>query len=295
MRWSTRRTAPPIARLGLLLVLGAALLAPRAEAAPVQTGSLTMVSDAGDYIGGGETYAHGTSAGDLFATYDAEDDAVSIRIETADGGWWSLDFAAAQGETLAVGTYDDATRYPFQDPDSPGLDVSGNGRGCNTLTGSFTVTEITFDAGGAIASFAADFEQHCEGVEPALRGHVQIVVGPPPPPLEIGLGLNSRGTVTNAGDRATVSGTVTCNVPTRVWIAGTLTQPAKRSASGAGGSFGTPVICSGTTSWAAVVENFGTVPFAGGKAQLAAEASAYDPVGGHQVTDAASTTVKLSR
>ena len=294
MRWSTHRTVPPITRLVLLLMLGAALLAPRAEAAPVQTGSLTMVSDPGDYIGGGETYAYATSAGDLFATYDAEDDHVALRIEAANGDWWSLDFAAPQGETLEVGTYANAMRYPFQDPASPGLDVSGVGRGCNELTGSFTVTQITYGPDGAVEAFDADFEQHCEGMDPALRGQVHIIVGPPPPPLTLDLAVKSTATVTSADGGVTLDGSVTCNVPTRVWIAGSLTQPAKRSP-GASGVFGTSVICSGMTPWTADVTSFGPVPFAPGKAQMAAEASGFDRVDGHQVTDSAAATVKLKR
>lgn len=293
MRWPISRTASPIALMGLLLTLGAALLASPAQAVPVQTGSLTMASDEGDYIGGGETYAYATSAGDLFSTHDlAVNDAVSIRITAANGDWWTLDFEAPEGERLAVGTYANATRYPFQEPTSPGLDVSGVGRGCNTLTGSFTVNEITYGPEGAVESFDADFEQHCEGVEPALRGHVRIVVGPPPPPLTLDLGLQSRATVNRAG-RVTVRGTVTCNVPTRVTIAGTLTQRPKRSG-GALGQLGVEVICSGTMRWTAVVESYG-VAFGPGKARLEAVATAYDPVEGNQVSDSASATLRLAR
>lgn len=68
--------------------------------------------------------------------------------------------------------YENATRYPFQSPTLPGLDVSGDGRGCNTLTGRFDILEISY-ASGQISSFAADFEQHCEGGTPALFGSVR--------------------------------------------------------------------------------------------------------------------------
>ena len=49
------------------------------------------------------------------------------------------------------------------------LDVSGDDRGCNTLTGTFTVHEATLDSGGNVVAFAADAQQHCEGGAPALR------------------------------------------------------------------------------------------------------------------------------
>lgn len=69
--------------------------------------------------------------------------------------------------------YEGATRYPFQSPTTPGLSVSGTGRGCNTLTGRFDVLEAVYGADGSVQRFAANFEQHCEGGTAALRGSVR--------------------------------------------------------------------------------------------------------------------------
>ena len=45
---------------------------------------------------------------------------------------------------------------------------------CNTLTGRFNVREVVYDTGtDEVLSFAADFEQHCEGAKPALRGSIR--------------------------------------------------------------------------------------------------------------------------
>ena len=55
-----------------------------------------------------------------------------------------LDFAAPNNQTVTVGTYRGATRFPFPAPTEPGLDVSFDGFGCNTLTGSFTVLEAVY-------------------------------------------------------------------------------------------------------------------------------------------------------
>ena len=60
------------------------------------------------------------------------------------------------------GSYTGALRYPFNDG-APGLSVSGDGRGCNTLTGQFDVTEISQASTGELLVFDATFEQHCEG------------------------------------------------------------------------------------------------------------------------------------
>ncbi len=53
------------------------------------------------------------------------------------GSFWFLHLAAPAGQELLPGVYEGATRWPFQDPSTPGLDFSGDGRGCNTLTGRF--------------------------------------------------------------------------------------------------------------------------------------------------------------
>jgi len=279
--------------LGFLLAFSAAVLAPLASAAPALEGSLSMTSDEGDYVGQGQTWSYDSSAGDVFGVTTTAG-TVEGSVQAANGAWWHMRFAAPQGETLATGTYDGATRYPFQDPSAPALDVFGDGRGCNTLTGSFTVTQIAFDDAGAVQRFDADFVQHCEGAEPALRGHVHLVSAPPPAPLTIAIGLASKGRVDRVSGTATVSGTITCNKPASVWLSGTLTQRANRFAQ-ASGTFSRQVQCSGTTSWEAPVRSSNSVPFGAGSAQLSVDAYAFDPETWQSITASDSTSVKLTR
>ena len=87
-----------------------------------------------------------------------------------------LNFAAPNNARLVPGTYTGATRWPFQAPGVPGLDVDGEGRGSNTLTGQFTVTQAVYGASGNIVSFAASFEQRLARGEPAADrpGRVQL-------------------------------------------------------------------------------------------------------------------------
>ena len=80
---------------------------------------------------------------------------------------------------LVPGAYEDATRWPFQAAGAPGLDVHGEGRGCQVLSGRFVVLEATYDGSGKVQSFAADFEQHCENAVPALFGSVRYQAGDP--------------------------------------------------------------------------------------------------------------------
>ncbi len=101
----------------------------------------------------------------------------SIGIQaTVDGVPGFVDFfilrlQAPWGATLAPGHYEEATRFPGTA--IPGLDFSGYGVGCNSLTGRFDVLEAVYDAVGVVMRFAANFEQHCEGAAPALRGQVR--------------------------------------------------------------------------------------------------------------------------
>jgi hypothetical protein len=132
-----------------------------------------FVSDAGDYIGGGQTRSYHPTDGTFSASRNY-DNGVSISFSgTAPGTWWTVDFAAASNATIVPGTYSNATRFPFQAASSHGFDFSGSGRGCNTLSASFTVFEAEYAADGSVVRFVADFEQHCEGATPALRGTVR--------------------------------------------------------------------------------------------------------------------------
>jgi hypothetical protein len=144
-----------------------------AVSAQAQVTSLTFVSDPGDYIGGGQ-FSFFTSADGTFTAGQNYDQGVSLSfIAPSYEHWWNLDFAAPNNQPLTAGTYTGAVRFPFQTTNQAGLSVYGDGRGCNTLTGSFQVLEVTYGAANDILSFDATFEQHCEGVTPALRGEIR--------------------------------------------------------------------------------------------------------------------------
>jgi hypothetical protein len=108
----------------------------------VGTTSLTMTSEAGDYIGGGKTYNF-TGANSVIWLASGSLSGLSARVTSSDGQLWDVDIYPASGEVLADGNYPNATRYPFNGSGN-GLSVDGNGRGCNTLTGSFTVKQAAF-------------------------------------------------------------------------------------------------------------------------------------------------------
>ena len=130
---------------------------------------LFMDSEPGDFIGQGQIRDFTTEDGN-FSAFVNFDNGVSLDFDGTE--FWFLDFAAPGAVPLVPGVYEGATRYPFQSPTEPGLSVSGDGRGCNTLTGRFIVLEAVY-VGTTVDAFAADFEQHCEGAEPALFGSIR--------------------------------------------------------------------------------------------------------------------------
>jgi hypothetical protein len=93
---------------------------------------------------------------------------------TTQGLWWDLYFDSSKlSSPLAPQVYTDAMRWPFQTTGHPGLDVSGDGRGCNMVTGRFQIEDLTTSDNG-LKSFTATFEHHCEGNASAVRGCVHF-------------------------------------------------------------------------------------------------------------------------
>jgi hypothetical protein len=133
-----------------------------------------MTSDSGDYIGQGQNWSYTPANATISAGGSRQ--AVFFGIGGNDGSDWSAEFKAPSGDIIAPGTYDNATRAPFSG-DGAGIEVTGNGRGCNTITGKFTITEATYDSGGRLHSLGVKFEQHCEGGTPALRGELDYRMG----------------------------------------------------------------------------------------------------------------------
>ncbi len=196
-------------------VLAAATLLVSTTGAYAQTTLLSLNSQPGDYIGQGQQRTL-TLADGYFSASGNYDNGVSLSFQGNDPGvWWYIDFAAPGNLRLAPGVYEHATRFPFQSSTVPGLSVSGEGRGCNTLTGRFEVFEVSYGPSGEVLTFAADFEQHCEGLGPALSGSIRYNAGPVPNRCTSrtatvkGLHEDVATAVTNASARTVLTGILT--------------------------------------------------------------------------------------
>ncbi|MFD5033585.1 hypothetical protein ACFVWX_12515 [Streptomyces sp. NPDC058220] len=282
--------------LALTLATGTTVLASTAAQArtPVETGSLSFSGDADDYISGGRSYSYDTASQDrLTASGNADNRVISVSVDGANGDWWYLDLAAPAGQTLTPGEYTGATRYPFNEAAEPGLSLDGNGRGCNTLTGSFTISNVVFGPSGYVQTLDATYEQHCEGGSAALRGEVHINNPAPPAELDLGLVVALDGTASTLNGKATLHGTVSCNAPVEVTLSGHVTQVKNRVL--INGTYSTSVDCEPGTpaAWTAKSTPTGTTPFQKGKVEVEAQASALDPNYGVTVTAAETVVVRL--
>ena len=128
-------------------------------------------SDTGDYIGGGKQQVWTLKESDFSVGGNNRDIRASV---SGQGDWWYLEFRAPSNGQLGAGQFTSAERAPFVTGKAPGLDVNGDGRGCNTLGGRFAIKTLTWTSAGAVAEVDVLFEQHCEGMGPALRGELWL-------------------------------------------------------------------------------------------------------------------------
>jgi hypothetical protein len=129
--------------------------------------------DPGDWVHPGlDTITQGTWSASGSTSY------VTVHVDpmnSQQGLWWDLDFSSAQlNQPLAVNVYRMAERAPFASPGHPGIDLGGDGRGCNTISGAFQVHTISW-TGSSLSELLVSFEQHCEAGTSALRGCVHYV------------------------------------------------------------------------------------------------------------------------
>jgi len=82
---------------------------------------------------------------------------------------WTLDIAAANNAVLQVGSYEANDLLGLAR-----LSFSVDSRGCANVVGRFDVLEIVRDGNGTVTQLAVNFEQHCQGLAPALFGQFRF-------------------------------------------------------------------------------------------------------------------------
>lgn len=166
------RRPRPIARAGLVVLLGAGLAgtsAAPASAAPTTVSSVTVVSETGEFVGGGQAWMFSANSGGTVRLTGGPAHVTVDAGATAEQqpGEFTLQLVAPAGEVLQRGTYEDVHQAPLSEAGRAGLYVSGNGHGCSTR-GRFTVLDIAH-TDDRVDRLHALYEQECTEA-PALPG-----------------------------------------------------------------------------------------------------------------------------
>lgn len=171
-----RRTATAAAAAAL----ATACLAP-ALALAAGPSSVVMFGESGDYVAPGLRTYEGAKQ----VTLSGSSAGVSVSVDGPNqrAFGFSMDFTPARDDLLAPGSYSGAQRSSFRARGRPGIDITGDGRGCNEQAGRFIVKDLGLTASGKVNRLWLLFEQRCEGGRAALFGEVKIGVPPRPGPL----------------------------------------------------------------------------------------------------------------
>jgi hypothetical protein len=148
-----------------------------ADASTYQRTSFGFRSEEGDWVGQGDRLWITPRFGSV--TVSGDRSYLTVSASAPELSSWQATLAAPRDDVLRVGHYVDAERAPFRTGRAPGLDVFGDGRGCNEIYGEFWINQIRSDASGAIARLDARYVQHCESPDaPALRGRLLYRAAP---------------------------------------------------------------------------------------------------------------------
>ena len=145
-----------------IFILACLLFAP--SFAKAQSNLVLLVSQTGDYIGQGQTYVTENQG-----NFNVSGTPATITISAFGFGFT---FAGPGNGPLTVGNYTNSARYPFNGS-SPGLDITGNGSGCNTECGSFQVLEIHTDGNGQVNRLWIIYSNKCECFDAPMTGEIR--------------------------------------------------------------------------------------------------------------------------
>jgi hypothetical protein len=160
-----------------LLTIAVALAA--AAPAGAET-SLVLTSEPGDSIGQGQSHRFVDGENARIAVSGVRG-RLSARVDVGTEMWWDLRFGPRLGQRLRAGrTFGRAQRAAFNGV-AASLEVTSTGRGCNMLSGKFSIRELTWWR-GRVRTLVLSFEQHCENKAPALRGTLRYHAGQPGAP-----------------------------------------------------------------------------------------------------------------
>ncbi|MEI2430514.1 hypothetical protein RDV84_16350 [Lysobacter yananisis] len=121
--------------------------------------SYSFASEAGDYIGQGQSKTYTGADSTIAVSGNAQ--ALQMSVNRGNDNW-RIELSAPRGQRLQPGRYYFAERSAFRTGRSPGIDIGGNGRGCGSTWGSVYIQQIEFGANDAVTALEATGLQRCE-------------------------------------------------------------------------------------------------------------------------------------
>jgi hypothetical protein len=152
----------------------------------IGNGTATFVSEKGDDVGEGKRWTISANQGVWKASIIPDQFGVPIgfnvffeakeAFKTQVGTAWSWQFATANTARVSAGTFPNAVGIATAT--QPGMNVTGNGKGCNSGEGSYAISALVI-ACARVEKVILTFEQRCNGKTAKLRGTVTFDVTEP--------------------------------------------------------------------------------------------------------------------
>jgi hypothetical protein len=136
------------------------------------TGKLTIAGEQGEYISSGHTLIFASPSNKVTVTQQGVGN-LHIRFERGESEF-DASFSTPAGERFEAREYNSAQRWNMADAGHPALEISGDGRGCGDIAGSFLVNNVGYDLDGSISKFSATFRQLCDDSKIESRGSVEL-------------------------------------------------------------------------------------------------------------------------
>lgn len=171
IRWTaTDQTTPP----GPVPVPASLWQAP-AGAVPASGNYVFLQSDVGDFIGSSAAAVAKAPTLPVAVTVNGNRLNIDVGASATAGPLWFGSFVTMSSvNRIQVGLYDHLQGAGPSNPARGAFWWFGDGHGCNTSLSWFAVDKATY-TNGQLTALDARFEQHCDGMGPALRGAIHWV------------------------------------------------------------------------------------------------------------------------
>ena len=150
---------------------------------------LSISGERGEYISAGGTLVFASPPAKVIVHQQGQGNII-VRFDRGETEF-DASFSTPSGEAFALREYQGAQRYDMADAGHPGLEVSGDGRGCGNISGGFKVNDVAYAGDGSISRFSATFSQVCDEAKTPVRGSLEVTrkepnaAGNPLPPRKL--------------------------------------------------------------------------------------------------------------